>query len=155
MINTDLSEHIHESNLIEGFDSQEADEQSIAAWQWLLEQDEITDAVIKHLQARITKHQGDLKTEWRGLYRKIPVYIGGHEAMDALRIEPAMHNWIAHLHDTKPHQHHVTFEKIHPFVDGNGRTGRMLMWWQQVKIFKMHPTLITYNNRAEYYRWFS
>lgn len=38
-------------------------------------------------------------------------------------------------------------------VDGNGRTGRMLMWWQEIQQGK-EPTLITFNNRREYYDWF-
>jgi len=32
-----------------------------------------------------------------------------------------------------PYKTHVKFEKLHPFMDGNGRTGRVLWLWQMVK----------------------
>jgi len=154
MIDTDLSVHIHESNLIEGYDSEIADAQSIMAWEWLLEQPKLNKRVVCQLQKRIVHHQDDLKPEWRGKYRTIPVYIGGREAMHYQFINQAMTAWLHNMPGTKPHEHHVAFEKIHPFVDGNGRTGRMLMWWQQIKVKGITPTLIYYKDRADYYRWF-
>lgn len=64
-----------------------------------------------------------------------------------------MDNWLLDhwAHDAKTM--HIRFERIHPFFDGNGRTGRMLMWWQEIK-FGHVPTLILASERQEYYKWF-
>ena len=50
-------------------------------------------------------------------------------------------------------QGHIDFETIHPFEDGNGRTGRMLMSWQRKKA-GLEPLLIRASERWEYYQWF-
>jgi fido (protein-threonine AMPylation protein) len=49
---------------------------------------------------------------------------------------------------------HIQFEKIHPFEDGNGRTGRILMNIQRLKIDL--PILIIHEGREQYnyYKWF-
>jgi len=48
---------------------------------------------------------------------------------------------------------HIRFEEIHPFEDGNGRTCRILMNIQRLKIGL--PLLIIYNkDKSKYYEWF-
>jgi Fic family protein len=49
---------------------------------------------------------------------------------------------------------HIKFEQIHPFEDGNGRTGRILMNLQRLKIGL--PILIIHEGeeQLEYYKWF-
>lgn len=55
--------------------------------------------------------------------------------------------------DGEIRQDHVVFEGIHPFVDGNGRVGRILMNWQRLKVGL--PILIIKNDeKQEYYKWF-
>lgn len=50
-------------------------------------------------------------------------------------------------------QWHIKFEKIHPFEDGNGRVGRILMNAQRLQIHL--PVLIIYEaGKHEYYEWF-
>ena len=44
---------------------------------------------------------------------------------------------------------HITFERIHPFADGNGRVGRLLMTYQAIKNNYL-PPLITNDHREEY-----
>jgi Fic family protein len=50
-------------------------------------------------------------------------------------------------------RNHVKFEKIHPFEDGNGRIGRILLNWQRVKAGL--PILTIYEkDKHAYYKWF-
>ncbi len=77
-----------------------------------------------------------------GEYRKIPNWIGSNGCkMDNARFVPissdklpdAMSNWEKYLHSAQPDKLvqlailHAEFEAIHPFLDGNGRLGRMLV----------------------------
>lgn len=49
---------------------------------------------------------------------------------------------------------HIDFEKIHPFEDGNGRTGRLLMNYELLK-HNMAPIVIPISKRAEYFEFIS
>lgn len=46
---------------------------------------------------------------------------------------------------------HAKFENMHPFADGNGRTGRLLM--NYILLIHSHPPIIIFDgNKAEYYK---
>ncbi len=49
---------------------------------------------------------------------------------------------------------HVEFERIHPFEDGNGRVGRIVMNWQRLKA-GLHVLVIREVDKLEYYKWFA
>ena len=72
-----------------------------------------------------------------GVYRKINVVISGadHVPPDAVHVESEMQAFISWYKNEATSLHpveraarvHGDFVKIHPFVDGNGRTSRLLM----------------------------
>jgi hypothetical protein len=68
-------------------------------------------------------------------------------------VKGLMDNWLLDYRDLGPKNAHIRFERIHPFVDGNGRTGRMLMWWHE-RMLGLEPTLIKAEEKEKYYEWF-
>ena len=47
-------------------------------------------------------------------------------------------------------EHHIQFENIHPFIDGNGRTGRLLLTYEMIMLGLL-PVDIRYEERERYY----
>lgn len=47
-------------------------------------------------------------------------------------------------------KHHIEFENIHPFVDGNGRTGRLLLIYEMISLGLL-PVDVRYEERDRYY----
>ena len=98
----------------------------------------------------------------RGVYRRIPVIITGavHTPPQPYMVAPMMEKWVHDLLSTRHHplvaaaEFHVRFEAIHPFIDGNGRTGRLLANFILMRSGYL-PVSIKYENRRAYYDAFT
>lgn len=114
----------------------------------------LTESIIKQVHYLVLAD----KPEDRGVYRKIPVTIVGakHTPLEPIFIEPYMHAlfvWYNTAKDdfiTKLAKFHIEFEGIHPFIDGNGRTGRLLVNLELMKL-GYPPIDIKFSDRKAYY----
>lgn len=117
----------------------------------------LTERIIKDIHYLVLSD----KKDDRGVYRKIPVRIMGaaHEPVQPDLILPKMEQLIVDLNSsnknivTKLARFHIEFESIHPFIDGNGRTGRLLVNLELMKA-GYPPIDIKFTDRIKYYQAF-
>ena|SRR3990167_6409756 len=147
----DIKHYIHESNLIEGIDDRKEDAQSLIAWRFIDNLKLISQPDLLKLHRLITKNQ--LPRNESGRYRTINVAVGGRLCPSPFLAQQQAYNWIHDMvvyWNLDPIEMHVRFEKIHCFVDGNGRTGRMLLWHHELKLGRK-PTLFLNSEKHEKY----
>lgn len=117
----------------------------------------ISERVIKQIHYLVLAD----KKEDRGVYRRVPVRImDAHlEPVEPYLIQQKMEQLILDFNAseenlvTKLARFHIEFEGIHPFIDGNGRTGRLLINLELMK--EGYPPIdIKFTDRAAYYNAF-
>ena len=103
------------------------------------------------------------RKEDRGQWRRVPVRIAGATTtpVQPYQIEPMIGALLADMHTVYRKLHiveqaalfHLRFESIHPFIDGNGRTGRLLMNLQLIQA-GYPPINVKFTDRLRYYEAF-
>lgn len=104
------------------------------------------------------------KPQDKGVYRRVPVRIMGaiHTPPQVWEIPIQMEKLISDYESTMTDLHpiervalfHLRFESIHPFIDGNGRTGRLLLNLELMK--QGYPAInVKFTDRRRYYDCFN
>ena len=121
--------------------------------------DRITEPHIKHLHRILKTNTSDSQKPWFavGDYKHLPNEVGGEETALPKEVHARMKELLSTYNSLKHAQiedvldFHVRFERIHPFQDGNGRVGRLLLFWQCLQN-NIVPFIITEDLRLYYYR---
>ena len=122
-------------------------------------EEKLTENLIKHLHLLLKSGTSDSRKDWFavGDYKRLPNEVGGQDTCAPEDVQ----KYLKALIDEYNHKgkksfedildFHVRFEQIHPFQDGNGRVGRLLMF-KECLANNIVPFIITDNLKMFYYR---
>lgn len=147
-----LQEHIAPNKPMD--DVKETEAHAKVFLEMLTKEEELTEKLMLAWHTALFR---ETKPELAGKYREYLVRISQYKAPDWQEVPKMMKELNAFLQksETNPVElaarSHYRFEKIHPFGDGNGRTGRLLMnhilWWAGYPML-----IIEKKKRKAYYR---
>ena len=119
----------------------------------------LTEKLIKELHLILKNGTSDSRKDWfaAGDYKKMPNEVGGmetalpEEVADKMKVLLTEYNRKEEKTFEDILDFHVKFERIHPFQDGNGRVGRLIMFKECLK-YNIVPFIIEDNLKMFYYR---
>lgn len=119
----------------------------------------LTEKMIKKLHLMLKTGTSDARQDWFavGAYKKMPNEVGGMATTMPEDVTAKMRTLLTAYNTKKVKtlndilDFHVRFERIHPFQDGNGRVGRLIMFKECLK-YGIVPFIIEDNLKMFYYR---
>ena len=119
----------------------------------------LTENFIKKLHLVLKNGTSDSRKDWFvvGDYKKMPNEVGGMETALPEEVADRMKKLLSEYNNQEEKaledilNFHVKFECIHPFQDGNGRVGRLIMFKECLK-YNIVPFIIEDNSKMYYYR---
>ena len=119
----------------------------------------MAEKFIKELHLILKNGTSDSKKDWFvvGDYKKIPNEVGGRETTPPDQTASEMRGLLRDYNQASLHtfddllDFHVRFERIHPFQDGNGRVGRLILFKECLRN-GIVPFIITDELKLFYYR---
>lgn len=122
----------------------------------------LTEKFIKQLHYTLKSGTSDSRKDWFnvGEYKKLPNEVGGKETAKPEDVATKIKALLKDYNQKEEHtleeiiDFHYTFETIHPFQDGNGRVGRLIMFKECLKN-NIVPFIIDEDLKMFYYRGLS
>ena len=119
----------------------------------------LTEKLIKELYLTLKNGTSDSRKAWFavGAYKKLPNEVGGMETSLPEEVVDKMKHLLTEYNAKNDKtfedilEFHVQFELIHPFQDGNGRVGRLIMFKECLK-YHIVPFIIEDDLKMFYYR---
>ena len=119
----------------------------------------LTESFVKQLHLMLKTGTSDSRKEWFavGDYKRLPNEVGGQETCPPEEVHLQMKELLSDYNHNRHKSFndildlHVRFERIHPFQDGNGRVGRLLMF-KECLANSIIPFIITDELKMFYYR---
>lgn len=163
-MNAEHFDFLRESNAIEGVFGDGPLIDASVAWQWLMKHDVLCEYEILRTHKLLMRAQ-PIDDKYKGAYRDREIYIAGIRK-DPVMLSQRIASWLSSMNELGPCitqdlseglsiDLHVEYEEIHPFIDGNGRTGRMYMNWFRIKKLGLPLMIINRHETEGYYAWFN
>lgn len=119
----------------------------------------LTEEQIKELHSILKTGTTDSRKEWFrvGDYKKLPNEVGGQETAAPKDVPEKMRELLSAYREAGAYDletivgFHAQLERIHPFQDGNGRIGRLIMFRECLR-HNIIPFIITDEIKLYYYR---
>lgn len=122
-------------------------------------QEVLTEEIIKKIHFILKSNTSDSRLEWFhvGDYKQRPNMVGESKTTAPAKVKKEMQQLLSEYQKNNSVlledivSFHYQFEKIHPFQDGNGRVGRLIMFKECLK-YNIVPFIINERHKFYYYR---